>query len=87
MESAWNKKDYEALKNSYCKKDQSKMTKDKFNSAVSSRGNVTFKVTKVTVHGDTADADVDVTYSKSSKTGSETLHFKKEDGSWKDCKS
>jgi hypothetical protein len=96
METAWNNKDHEAFKNYYCKKVQSGITQDKFNSRISRLGKVTIEVKKVTVSGDSAEADVNMKYSKSSSSttttstrnpdaGNDTLHFKKEDGKWKDC--
>ncbi|MUM16146.1 hypothetical protein BI330_07165 [Mycobacterium sp. CBMA 623] len=45
--------------------------------------NLTFKVTKVTVNGDTADATI--AYRNTGGRGTEPRKFVREDGVWKDC--
>jgi hypothetical protein len=100
IESAWNNKDFKAWKSHFCQKQANKMDEEDFKND-SDEERVTITVKSITVHGDTADAEVIINTSNSSSTTrttstrttssssndkKNTMKFVKEDGKWLWCR-
>jgi predicted lipid-binding transport protein (Tim44 family) len=94
IQSAYNNEDYTKFKSYLCSKRANDLSETDFKKDRSDEGRVTITVKSITVHGDTADAEVTIKTSNSTATSTVSgspngdagnMEFVKENGEWRWC--